>query len=142
MVTTDNIGKMLLMIKQKTTDGRIRTRLSSLHESRDAHAQEKWYHSSCIQIVLQSIPEANQEQSQLELRQCISDVQLIMYVESCLHENEAISMTDVINVYVGILRENKIEKAKNQRKYFKPLYSGMYQMLSSFSCHIIMKVKI
>ena len=30
-------------------------------------------------------------------------------------------MTDINNVYVGMLRENKIEKAENQRKYLKPL---------------------
>jgi len=100
------------MIKQKTTDDRIRTCLSTLHESGDTHAQEKWYHSSCIQIALRPFPEANQEQSELEFRQRISDVQLIMYVESCLHEDGAISMTDVNNVYAGVLRENKTEKLK------------------------------
>jgi len=35
-----------------------------------------------------------------------------MYVESCLHEDGAISMTDVNNVYAGVLHENKIEKLK------------------------------
>jgi len=74
MVTTDNRGKTLLMIKQKTTDDRITTYLSTFHEPGDAHAQEKCCGSTCIQIALRSISEANQEQSELELRQRISDV--------------------------------------------------------------------
>ena len=41
MVTTDNRGKILLMIKQKTSDDRIRTCLSSLHEPGDVHVQEE-----------------------------------------------------------------------------------------------------
>ena len=100
------------MIKQKTTDDRIRTCLSTLHEPGDAHAQEKCYYSSCIQIALRSVPEANQEQSELELRQHISDVQLIMYIVSCLHEDGAISVTDMNNVYAGVFGENRTEELK------------------------------
>ena len=98
MVSTFNTGKLAIDIQQKTTDDRIRTCLSSLHEPGDAHAQEKWYHSSCLQLALRTIPDDSPSRSELELRQRISDVQLIMYVESCLQEDGLISMTDVNDV--------------------------------------------
>jgi len=112
MVSTYNRGKLLINIQQKTTDDRIRTCLSSLHEPGDAHAQEKWYHSSCLQLALRTIPDDSPSRSELELRRRISDVQLIMYVDSCLQEDGLISMTDVNDVYASILRETNLTEPK------------------------------
>ena len=48
-VTSDNRGQILVEIKANTADDDIRASLSSLYQPGDAHAQEKWYHSSCLQ---------------------------------------------------------------------------------------------
>jgi hypothetical protein len=123
LAKSDNRGQTFLNIKHRSTDDRIRACLSSLHDPGDASAQEKWYHSSCVKDAIRALPEENDSQAaDLEIRQHISDIQLIMCVNSSLSENGAVlSMTDINNEYAALLYKNKINKSDNQKKYLKTL---------------------
>lgn len=120
-VTTDNRGKTLLEIKERTRDDRIRTCLSSLHEPGDASAQEKWYHSSCLQDAVRGLPDEDESKRNFEIRHQISDAQIIMFVEDYISTHGSVSLTEINNEYAKILHDHKIEKALNQKKYLKAL---------------------
>jgi len=95
--------------------------LSNLHEPGNAFALEIWHHSSCLKEATRTLRDNHSKHYDVNVRQRIEDMQLIMYVESCLSEDEAISINDINDTYITILRENRIEKAENQRKYLKTL---------------------
>ena len=84
-------------------------------------ALEIWYHSSCLKDATRTLRDNRSKHYDVNVRQRIADMQLIIYVESCLSDDEAISMNDINDTYVTILRENRIENAENQRKYLKTL---------------------
>lgn len=97
------------------------TCLSSLHEPGDASAQEKWYHSSCLQDAVWGLSDKDDPKRNFDIRQRISDVKIIMFVEDCVSESGSVSLTEINNEYTKILHEHKIEKALDQKKYLKAL---------------------
>ena len=67
---SNNRGQTLLSIKANTVDNRIRASLSSLHQRGDAYAQEKLYHSSCLQDARRACCDDT----------CVDNVQIVMRV--------------------------------------------------------------
>ena len=113
---------MLLDIKHATNDNRIRTCLSSLHSPGDAAAQEKYYHRNCLREIERecSLVGSNTHGFLIKRRMC--DLQLLMSVMFSLSSSGAIvSMTDVNNEYLSILRENQMHytQSGNHNKYLK-----------------------
>jgi hypothetical protein len=126
-VASDNCGQRLLDIKAHTMDDHIRASLSSLHQPGDAHAQEKWYHSSCLQDAHRTCSnDTGVDDAHDDMMRAISDVQIVMHVKSSLMSNAGLvlNMAEINNVYMSILKENNIENLRdNQRKYLKKLLS-------------------
>lgn len=124
-VASFNRGQTLLDIKATTVDDHIRASLSTLHQPGDAHAQEKWYHSSCLQDARRTCCDHTDQDNTHDMMKAISDLQIVMYVKSTLMHDDGLvlSMTEVNNMYLSILKENNIESLDNQRKHLKKLLS-------------------
>ena len=61
--------------------------MSCLNDSGDALAQGKWYHSHWGQDVIHALPGENETQTDLEIRQLISDIQVIRCVNQIIRRN-------------------------------------------------------
>ena len=86
---SDNCGEALLYIKANTKDDHIRVSLSSFHERGDAHAQEKWYHISCLQDARGTCSsDTDTESAQNNLMRTLSDIQIIMHVKASLFDED------------------------------------------------------
>ena len=124
-VTSDNRGQTLLDIKANTVDDNVRASLSSLHEPGDAHAQEKWYHSNCLQDAHRTCcDDTCVDSANDKMMRAISDMQIAMHVQSSLvcDGGLTLNMSDINDMYMSTLKENNIENlGENQRKYLKKI---------------------
>ena len=119
---SDDMGKTLIQIKQKTLDDEVRICVSDLHDEGDARALEKYYHSRCLRSAQRSLDTAVFTSTSLVRSLC--DEELLISVENSLvDENGQLSIADVYDAYLSIMRRYQIEinEGGNYKKYLKHL---------------------
>ena len=120
LVMSDDMGKTLIQIKEKTLDDEVRICVSDLHDEGDACALEKYYHRRCLRSAQRSLDTAVFTSTSLVRSLC--DEELLISVEnSFADENGQLSIADVNDAYLSIMRRYQIEinEGGNYKKIFK-----------------------
>lgn len=125
-VVSINRGQTLLDIQSNTIDDHIRASLSSLHQPGDAHAQEKWYHSSCLQNARRTCSNDTGciDNSPNNITKVISDDQIVKHVQTLFISDPelVLNMSQINSMYMSIIKENNIEPLSgDQKKYLKQI---------------------
>ena len=97
--------------RPKPLGDHIRGSLSCLYQPGDAHAQEKCYHSNCLQDAHRACcSDTGIDNAHVNMMRALSVVQIVMRVESSLSDaGLVLTMTDINNMCMSILKENNVE---------------------------------
>ena len=107
LVMSDDMGKTLIQIKQKTLDDEVRICVSDLHDEGGARALEKYQHRRCLRSAQRSLDTAVFTSTSLVRSLC--DEELLISVENSLADkNGQLSIADVIDAYLSIMRRYQI----------------------------------
>ena len=122
MVLSENKGKRLVDIKDRTNDDQVRTSLSDLHEPGDARALEKWYHDACMILADRSCKNV-EAQNTIRLSRYMSDCEIVVFVRESLATEKSLTMSEVNEVYIASLNDKGIETAQtaNYKVHLKEL---------------------
>ena len=121
-VLSDQMGKNLIEIKQKTLDDQIRTCVAELEDAGDASALEKYYHRRCLRSAQRTFEPTVLSNDQLIRSLC--DEQLIYSIQNTLIDGDvSLNIAHVNHSYISILKRYQLEvhQEANYRKHLKKI---------------------